>query len=336
MRTPQPENDSGASSVRATRPARSAVGDAGEQALAGVGGAHAAGPFPAVEGQGVGVEVFAPEGRLEALPQRRRLAVQFVGPPRAPQDAGQQGGGAAGRVDVALDLAQGDGSGRGRAVGVEDRVVRILPSLVDEALRVAAGVLDEAVAVGVAVVVDPAQGGFDVGPDRLDERPVGGAFVVGARQEHEQRRGVDAAVVAAERDFAEGGHLAAARLVEDLARLGVALGIDFRGLVGGQIGQDAAGQGRVEPEAFQSGNDAVAAEGRAEPGDAGVGIRPGRRLRDHHVQVGPRPVHPVVEAFVAAAEDEGASRRRAAGRLGFRPGRRAGRRPPRRPLRRRR
>ena len=61
-----------------------------------------------------------------------------------------------------------------------------------------------------------------------------------AGQHDEQRRGVDAPVVAAKGDLVQGGHLAAARFVQDLARLGVALFVHGVGLRRGEVGEDAA------------------------------------------------------------------------------------------------
>ena len=137
------------------------------------------------------------------------------------------------------------GPRRQRAVGVEDGVVGVLPALVHQAVGRLPLVLDEAVAVAVAVAVDPAQGGLDVGPERLDERPVAGALVVGAGQQDEQRRGIDAAVVAAEGHLLQRRHLAVAGLVQDLARLGVLLGDHLRRLGGGQVRQHAPAQARA-------------------------------------------------------------------------------------------
>ena len=58
-------------------------------------------------------------------------------------------------------------------------------------------------------------------PQAADEVEVAGALQVGAGQHQEERRRIDAAVVAAERHLAERRHLAAASLVQDLAGLGV-------------------------------------------------------------------------------------------------------------------
>ena len=59
--------------------------DAAEQRVAGVRGAHAAGPLGAVERQRVGAQLLAPEGLLEARAQRGGLA--SPAPRRAPAQA---------------------------------------------------------------------------------------------------------------------------------------------------------------------------------------------------------------------------------------------------------
>ena len=73
-------------------------------------------------------------------------------------------------VDVALDLAERDRPLGEPAVGVKDRVVRVLPALMHEAVRRLARVLDEAVAVEVAVALDPVERGAECRPEALDER----------------------------------------------------------------------------------------------------------------------------------------------------------------------
>ena len=103
----------------------------------------------------------------------------------------------------------------------------VLPALVDQPIGVAAAVFDEAVAVAVAVGLEPAQRRLDVRPELEHGGEIAGPLEVGAGEHDEERRGIDAAVVAAERHFAELGHLAEAHLVQDLAGLGVGGGVDL-------------------------------------------------------------------------------------------------------------
>jgi hypothetical protein len=189
--------------------------------------------------------------------------------------------------------------------------VRVLPSLLGQPLFGLPRVLDEPVTIAVAVPFDPGQRAIDVAGQRADERHVAGPSQVRGRQHHEERRRIDAAVVAPERHLAESGHLPAPRLVQDLPRLRVALGRGLRRLGGGQKTEHATGDLGRDPEDLHRGDDAVAPEGRAEPGDAGVGIGTVRRLGDHHLQIGDRPVQPLVEivaAGVDAAPREGRAR----------------------------
>ena len=196
-----------------------------------------------------------------------------------------------------------------RAVGVEDRIVAVLPALVDQPGVALAAVLDEAVAVAIARLVHPAQRRQDVRPQPAHGLDVVGAFEIGARQHDEQRRGIDAAVVVAERHLAQQRHLALAHLVQDLAGLGVGRLVGGLGLVARQVAQHAAGDGGIEPQRLHGGDQRVAAEHRAEPRNAGIGIGTVRRVGDQHVEVGDRPAYGLVERRAGAGDRRGACRR---------------------------
>src|SRR5262249_36845607 len=157
--------------------------------------------------------LFAPKSPLEALLQRLRLLLQFPGPFRVSEHGGELGRPTAGGVDVALYFTQGDGALRQAAVGMEDRIVRIFPALMHKSFGRMTEVLDKAISITVAVAVDPLQGELEVRPDRLDELPVSRSLKVSTGQKHEQGGGVHTAVVPAEGNLAQGGHLAAARFV---------------------------------------------------------------------------------------------------------------------------
>ena len=222
------------------------------------------------------------------------------------QSARQASGVALGGEHVALHFAQRDRALGQLAVGVEDRVLRVLPALVAEAALAPGGVLDETVAVAVAVVVDPAQRRLQVRPDRADGLEVAGALVVHARQHHEQRRRVDAAVVQPERHLAEARHFALAGLVQDLAGLGVRFGPLLRRLGGGQELQDSPGDRGIDPQQLHRRDDAVAAERGAEPGDAGVGVSPVRGVSDQHVEIRDRATQDLVQDLVRGRDRGGA------------------------------
>jgi hypothetical protein len=99
--------------------------------------------------------------------------------------------------------------------------------------------------------IEPRQRMFDVRPDRLDEREIARAFVVSASQHHEERCRVDAPVVAGERHLVEVGHLALARLVQNLPGLRVAGLVVLGRLRRRQIRQDAPGERRIHPQEFE-------------------------------------------------------------------------------------
>src|SRR6478672_8204071 len=139
-------------------------GDAGEQHLSGIGAAHATGLLLAVERERVGAEVRTPERGVESLGQEIGLGLEPVRILHAAKPLGTTRRQELGAVDVALHLRQRDRAFRQMSVGVEDRVLRILPALVGEALLSGAVIFDEAVVVGVAGAIDPGERGLDGGP----------------------------------------------------------------------------------------------------------------------------------------------------------------------------
>jgi hypothetical protein len=254
--------------------------------LAGIGGAHPAWFFVAVERERVGLDLRTPERGFEALGE---LASLFGKPLRGgmmaePARAGR--GHAFGGIDVALHLGQRDGAVGKLAVGVKHCVVRIFPALIGEALLGGALILDKTIAVGIARPVDPAQRRLDVRPQLRNRVTVAGALDIKSGQQHEQRRGIDAAVVHAERHFAQRRHLAAAHLVQNLPRLGVGQRIGGLGLKGCKPPQHAARDVGTPPQHLQRRDQAVAAERGRKPWNAGVRIRPLRRLRRQDGEIG--------------------------------------------------
>ena len=139
--------------------------------------AHPARPLVAVERDRVGAELLAPEAALEALRlQRLRAGAQLRASAVVAELRGQLGGAQLGLVDVALHLAQRDRRLGQRAVGVEDRVVRVLPALLHQAVAAAPRVLDEAVAVDVAVACRSTRARASTfGQSAADEVEVAGA-----------------------------------------------------------------------------------------------------------------------------------------------------------------
>ena len=90
--------------------------------------------------------------------------------------------------------------------------------------------------------------------------------------------------------------------MEDLPGLGVTFGDDVARLPAGKEGQHSPGQGGIEPQAFERGDDAVPAEGGAVPRNPGVRIRSVGGLRDHQAQVRAGAVQDGLELVVRGPE----------------------------------
>ncbi len=163
-------------------------------------------------------------------------------------------------------------------------------------------VFDEAVAVAVAIGVDPGQGRLCIRPQLPHGVEVGGARKIFAEQQHEKGSRIHAAVVAPEWHLPQIGHFSVAHLVQNFSRLRVALRFDGGGLRRCEKSQHALRNTGIGPQGHERRNDAVAAEGRAEPGRAGVGIGPFRGFGDQHVQVGHRTPRDLVEHRVGAVD----------------------------------
>src|SRR5918996_4086678 len=139
--------------------------DAGEQGVPGVRCADPAGPLVAIQRQDVGTEVVVPERRVEAETQLLGLTIQGRRALLEPEPSGNGSRPASGSVGIALDLDERDRPLGQGAVGVEDRIVAVLPALIDQPLTCPPAILDEAVAVTVAVLVDPSERRLDIGPE---------------------------------------------------------------------------------------------------------------------------------------------------------------------------
>jgi hypothetical protein len=76
--------------------------------------------------------VAQPEPAVEPPTQPGRLGTQLLGLGHVPKRFDQGREALVGRVDVALYLWKGDGAFTGRPVGVNDRLIRVLPALVSQ------------------------------------------------------------------------------------------------------------------------------------------------------------------------------------------------------------
>ena len=68
---------------------------------------------------------------------------------------------------------------------MEDRVMGILPALVDQPMVRATGILYESIPIAIAVAVDPGEGARNIRPNRASERAIAGTFVISAGQHDE-------------------------------------------------------------------------------------------------------------------------------------------------------
>ena len=110
----------------------------------------------------------------------------------------------------------------------------------------------------------------------LQQRAIAGGAPRGMQRDQIQRRGVRGAVIRRVRDQLEMRQFAVAQLVHDLARLGVAIVVALLRLPAAQHVQRAAGELRIDQDVLQRHDQAVAAERRHEPRQAGGG-------HEHHV-----------------------------------------------------
>src|SRR5437763_875854 len=211
---------------------------------------------------GVELEVLAPAFRLERRTEGARLGTQ---PGRALRlgERIEDLRHAQPRVeDVALELAQRLRLPDLAAVGIDDRVDRVLPAHVLVALRGARPVLLEAVAVEVAGAVDPLEAAERRLPVLAKQRIVAQPLPRLVQDDQVERRGVGGAVVRRVRDQTEVGELAGAHLVRDLAGLGVARVVPLRRLQLGELPERAPRQVRVDDHALQARDERVDAEER--------------------------------------------------------------------------
>ena len=183
-------------------------GKPAQQHMAGIGAAHPAGSLGAVQRQGIGPEILEPEGGLEAPLQLPGQFLELAGF-RRPAERRRHGAGAEiSGIGIGLDLGERDGRLGQAAVFMHDGIGAVLPALVDETVERLAVIFEKAVAIGIAETPHPAERRLDMGPDPPDELEVAGPLVIARGQQHEERRGIDAAVIMRERDLAQGRHLA--------------------------------------------------------------------------------------------------------------------------------
>ena len=90
--------------------------------------------------------------------------------------------------------------------------------------------------------------------------------------------------------------------MQDLSRLGIGSGVFVLRLVCREVRQDPARNRRIHPQALQARDQRVAPEHRAEPGNAGVGVRAFRQICDQHVEIGHGSADRFVEDLVRSLD----------------------------------
>ena len=119
---------------------------------------------------------------------------------------------------------------------------------------------------------------------------------------NEQRRRIDASVIAGERHLAQSRHFAIAHFVQYLTGRGVTRRIN-RGRLGcGQKAKHPLGDRGIDPQGEQGGQQPVASKRRAEPGYPGKRVRPLLGVGDQHVQIRDRAARYLIEQRVRAVE----------------------------------
>src|SRR5690242_17476527 len=133
--------------------------------MSSVGAANRAMFLLAVQGESVHAEVRAPEPFLKLGPQPAGCFTQIARKLVVTQCACQKGSFQASRIRITLHLAKRDRPVGQPSVGVEDRIVRILPALLDETMRRPSVVFDETIAIEISIAIHPFQSTADVRPD---------------------------------------------------------------------------------------------------------------------------------------------------------------------------
>src|SRR6202048_3714933 len=154
--------------------------NAGKQHLAGIGAAHPALLFVAVERERIHSDVRAPEARVEASREIVGLSVEPMRLVRHAETFGATRRKALGVESVALHLHKRDRPLGEPAVGMKDGIRRILPALVGKSILRRALIFDEAVAVEVAELIHPGKRCLDRWPQLGESRLIPGAFDIKA------------------------------------------------------------------------------------------------------------------------------------------------------------
>ena len=270
--------------------------------MARVGRTHRTGLALAIDGHGVGADRLAPERPVKPLTQPVGLSQQRVGLVMSAKASQQRRHRPVRPVAVGLHFTQGDGPLSQASVAVVHRIIGILPALVAQSSLGGAPIPQKTIDAGRLSLLNPGHGGIERRQQGVDKGQLAGARQVIGRQNHKQRGGIDAAVVASEGHLCQGDHLAVAGLVQDLARLGVAGTVKPRRLVLRQKTQHTPGQARLNHEQLACRDQPIATEGATEPGHPGVGIQAMVQLAGKQMNIAVRARQPGVEGRVVTAD----------------------------------
>src|SRR5579864_120208 len=122
--------------------------------------------------------------------------------------------------------------------------------------------------------------------------------MIGPSQHHKQRSGVDAAVIASERDLFQGRHFSLASFMDDFPRLGIVLRTHLGGLRCGKKSKNSASEWRPYPQSLECGDDRITPESSTKPRNPCVRVGPLVSLGHHHVKVRGRTIPPIIELFI--------------------------------------
>src|SRR6476660_8895971 len=98
-------------------------------------------------------------------------------------------------VDVSLYFAKSDRAFDETSIGVKYRVMRILPTLLNQAIRRETCILHESITIPVAEVVDPVDCRSDIPPDRFHQLAIACSFEVSGGQKQKQRGRINASII---------------------------------------------------------------------------------------------------------------------------------------------
>ena len=127
-------------------------------------------------------------------------------------------------------------------------------------------------------------------------------FGIKPGQHHEKRRCIYAAIIKAERHFAQRRHFAATHFMRNFSGLGVGARIECGGLKSSEPPQHTLGDTGIAPQHLQRSDDPVSAKCGRVPGNAGVRVRTLGRVGGQHCEVRHRAAHHLIENLVRAGD----------------------------------